>query len=372
MALRVLLLLPSFNAGGAENYALRMIRFAPAGDYEWHVMAPTSGPGNLRNEFERAGAAAHCKTLGFLNPLRMWRFYSFLKAKEIQSVASFNGIFGGLALAVASVAGVPVRIGWHRRSTPAYKPTFFRRLYAQFALKLLEISSTRILSNSEAALDFFHGEKWVDDPRYSIVPNGVDVKLYRDFPESKTLAKERLGLPKDEIVIGHVGRYDPAKNHQTIFRVARELLRESKKYLFLFCGKGTDTPEFFAELERFGIGNACRCLGLQTNLPRVYRATDVFYFPSVTEGQPNALIEAILTGAKCVASDIPGNRSVVPPWLHDRLVPALDAQRAVESIHHCTMQSDSESSNASAWAAERFDLGVNMNRSLETLRIICG
>ena len=371
-ALKVLLLLPSFNAGGAENYALRLIRFASAGDHEWHVMAPTSGPGDLRIEFERAGASAHCQAIGFLNPLRVLRFYRFLRAKEIQSVASFNGVFGGLALAIAALAGVSVRVGWHRRSTPAYKPTFLRRLYAHFALGLLEKASTRILSNSEAALDVFHGEKWGDDPRYSIVPNGVDVKLYRDFPESKELAKERLGFPKDVMVVGHVGRYDPAKNHQTIFRVARELLRENKNYLFVFCGKDTDTPDFAAELERFDIGAACRCMGLQNNLPRIYRAMDVFYFPSVTEGQPNALIEAILTGTPFVASDIPGNRSVVPPWLHEGLVSALDVQQAHEAIRGDGMQSETEIQRASAWAAERFDLAVNMSRSLETLHMQCG
>lgn len=369
---RVLLLLPSFHAGGAENYALRLIRFAPAGDYEWHVMAPKTGPGDLRKEFENAGALTHRQTIGFFNPLNIWRFYQFLRAKKIQSVVSFNGVFGGVALATASIAGVSVRIGWHRRSTPAFKPTFSRRLYALLALKLLEAFSTRVLSNSEAALAFFHGQNWVDDSRFAIVPNGLDVKLYRDFPESKAQAKERLGLPKDATIVGHVGRYDPAKNHQTIFAVAQELLSHERECLFVFCGKDTDSPEFAAELARFGIADFSRCLGLQTNLPRVYRAMDVFYFPSVTEGQPNALIEAILSGTVFVASDIPGNRSVVPPWLHGCLVPALDVHLAVEAIRLCAMRSDCETNKASAWAAERFDLAVNMNRSLETLRIQCG
>ncbi len=59
---------------------------------------------------------------------------------------------------------------------------------------------------------------------------------------------------------------------------------------------------------------------------------DAFFFPSLNEGQPNALLEAILAGVPFVASDIPPHRESLPEWLHDRLVPANDFPLAVEKL----------------------------------------
>jgi glycosyltransferase involved in cell wall biosynthesis len=364
---RVLFVLPSLHAGGAENYVLRLVRFAGPHAFEWHVLSPNLGRGDLHDAFLAEGTQVRYQSIGYFNPVKMLRFYHYLKAGRFDVVCTLNGVFGGLTLAMANAAGVKSRVGWHRRSTPAFRPTWGRRAYAKIALWLLEKNSTRILSNGRAALDHFHGVDWVNDERFGVIPNGVDAGAFLAHRETPQEALKALGIPREGYVIGHVGRYDPAKNHETIFRVAAELIQREPTATFVFCGKGTDSAAFRQRLEHFGIASHCVALGLQPNLPRVYRSFDVFYFPSVTEGQPNALIEALLAKLPFVASDIPGVREVVPPALHAELLPPMAVNPAVEAILTQRRAPQNETQAAFDWAAERFDLARNMALALKTL-----
>lgn len=363
--LRVVCILPSLHAGGAENYMLRLIRFSGNGVFEWHVLSPNLERGDLHDAFQEIGVSVRYQKIGYVNPYRLLHLYRYLKSGKFDAICSLNGVFGGLSLAVAKVAGIGVRVGWHRRSTPAFKPSKLRGVYAKFAVHMLEMSSTRILSNSRAALDYFHGPSWETNDKFGIVPNGIDAGLFLSACETRTQARDALGIPIESYVVGHVGRYDPAKNHETIFRVAAELIRQMPNVTFVFCGRGTDLPPFKQQLDRFGISGCCVTLGLQDDLPRVYRSFDVFYFPSVTEGQPNALIEAVLSRVPLVTVDIPGIKQALPPWYYPKLLPALDVEQAVEALLIQLHPSQSEILTLSEWARDVYDLKKNMSLSLK-------
>ena len=365
---RVLFILPSLHAGGAEHYVLRLIRVARSGAFEWHVLSPSLERGDLHEAFEAEGAKVRYQSIGYFNPLKMLGFYRYVREGRFDVVCTLNGVFGGLTLAIGNAAGAKSRIGWHRRSTPAFKPTWGRRAYSKMALWLLEKNSTRVLSNGRAALDHFHGVDWVNDDRFGVIPNGVDAGPFLAHRETSQEARKVLGIPGEGYVVGHVARYDPAKNHETIFRVARELIRQEPTATFVFCGKGTDSSAFRERLEHYGIADHCIALGLQPNLPRVYRSFDVFYFPSVTEGQPNALIEAMLAGIPVVASDITPIRDMVPPELEGALIPPCDVGLAVARIAGLIEGQRQDVELTRRWAMCRFDPATNFGMFLEELK----
>ncbi len=230
--------MPSLHAGGAENYVLRLVQFARCDAFDWHVISPNPEHGDLHDAFVAGGVTVRYQRIGYFSPFKMLRFYHYLKEARFDVVCTLNGVFGGLTLAIANVAGVQSRIGWHRRSTPAFRPTLGRRVYARIALWLLERNSTRILSNGRAALDHFHGRYWPKDDRFGVIPNGVDARPFVSHGETKSESRRALGIPDEGYVVGHVGRFDPAKNHETIFRVAAELIKREPTVGFVFCGKG--------------------------------------------------------------------------------------------------------------------------------------
>ena len=367
MRRKTLLIIPSWHTGGAETYALRLVKFAGPGSFEWHVMSKGVDAPELRDDFCAAGAHVHDLGLGYANAVQMRKFLKFLDEGRFDTVCTLNGIFGGLSLWLAKKAGVRCRVAWHRRSTPAYRPSAGRALYASASRRLLERSATMILSNSRAALDRFHGPAWMDSGLYRVIPNGVDVRDFEPTPDSRSAARSSLGFRAGEFVIGHVGRVDPAKNHQTIFRVARNIVGIAPNARFLFCGRGTDTPSFRQELDDHGIGEHCVALGVRRDIPSILHGLDAFYFPSVTEGQPNALIEAMLAKVPFVASDIPAIREAVPPASFKDLVSPMDEEAAASALLGIGRGATRHTDDVFAWAKDRFDPSRNFSEALGVL-----
>jgi glycosyltransferase involved in cell wall biosynthesis len=365
---RILVQLPSFDSGGAENYALRLIRYTDSAEHEWHVTS-----GNLRNAiledaFREAGAEVHYASPGFGHPRQVRSFSRFLRHHGFDAITTLTGVFGGLALSLARRAGVPIRVGWHRRSTPAYAQTPGRQLYARASLALLDWGATRILSNSRAALDNHHGPGWARSPKFGVIPNGVDATRFRPRPELRVQVRAELGIAEDALVMGHVGRLDPAKDHDTLLAVAAQLRRTHEELFVLIAGTGTDTFEFGTRLDQAGLRDIVLPLGSRSDIDRLNNAMDVFLFPSVTEGQPNALIEAMLSGVPIVASDIPGIREAVPPELHhQQLFSARDVMSATRIVTELVEGREYDIPFVRAWSAERFDAEKNFGAVMSLL-----
>jgi glycosyltransferase involved in cell wall biosynthesis len=362
MIIKVLFILPTLHAGGAENYALRFIRFCGNEQYDWYVLSPNLHKGDLHDDFEKAGCKIIYQSIGYFDLHKSYKLYKLYKEHEFDVVTNFNGNFSGLSLLVASIACVPKKIAWHRRSTDAFGNNFFKKAYNRFANQLVRWNATHILSNSQFAFDNFYGKYQKNDKRFMVIPNGVDASLF-DISATKEEARKILDLPVDSFIIGHVGRYDPAKNHETIFKVIASLKEKGVQFKFLFCGKGTDSAIFKSRLSYYDIESSVICLGLSKNVPLVYRTLDLFYFPSVTEGQPNALIEAMLSGVPFIASNILPIKEIIPEKFQDYLVEADDVQNTIKKMFKIqTVSHNKITSDTKNWASTHFDPFVNFNK----------
>lgn len=364
---RVLLILPSYGIGGAERYALRLINHAKTHGLEWHVTSVLSQHRALEDAFREVGAAVHHQSPGYAHPWQAWRFFRFLRGYEFHAVMSLNGVFAGLALTLARFAGVPIRIAWHRRSTPAYAPSPLRTLYANLSRLLLASSSTRILSNSAAALDMYHPTVWRASPKYKVIPNGVDSARFSPNPTARARLRSELGTSEDTLVIGHVGRVDPAKDHETLFAAVRLIRQGQRDVRLVLAGPGTDDPHLRTRVAEHGIGAITVTLGPRDDVQDWYNAFDIFAFPSVTEGQPNALIEAMLSGVRVVATDIPGIREALPPSQEAYLVPPRDPSALAKAIERRAAEPLSMTDQVRQWAVDRYDLERNLSLALQPL-----
>ena len=233
---------------------------------------------------------------------------------------------------------------------------------------MFEYASTHILSNSRAALDRFHGSAWKSHRKYKVIPNGVDGCLFCPGQIDPRFMRRELALPESATIVGHVGRFDPAKNHETLFKIVRKA-RDSGMDAWLVCaGTGTDTDAFRERLQTYGIAGCTRALGPRADVERLHQALDVFVFPSVTEGQPNALIEAMLSGVNVLASDIPPVREAIPEGLYGNLFPPLDSERAVALLETIGKGDADQRENARRWAVERHDPASNFSAVLKVMR----
>jgi glycosyltransferase involved in cell wall biosynthesis len=138
------------------------------------------------------------------------------------------------------------------------------------------------------------------NPRVELIPNGVDTGLFTPGRRERPEAAPRRILS--------VGRLSPEKNLAAVLTAASSL---GGGAVVTMVGGGPLRDALEAQARREGVVVEFPGVMDHRRLPAVYRAADVFVLASFTEGHPKVLLEAMACGLPVVASDCPGNRSLV-------------------------------------------------------------
>ena len=320
---------PTLDAGGIENYLLRFLKYIENNNNNITVICRSQNYGDLEPKYEKLPIEIIHQPLGYINIKNILIYRKILKKKKFDTIVDFNGNFTGIVMILSILLGISNRITFYRRSSDAFNKNLFNNLYNWFLNILVFRFSTKILSNSKSALDYFFENKYIGNSKFKVIKNGVDPKIF-NFNYNKIELKIKYGLPLEKKIVGHIGRYDKAKNHETIFQVANKLVNDN--FHFVFCGIGTNSVEFLSKLEEYSIANISTCLGIQDKVEEILNTFDIFYFPSITEGQPNALIEAMMCNIPFLASNIDPIKEVIPKKFFTKLVDPLDEIDAVKKL----------------------------------------
>ena len=354
---KVCFILSTLNPGGVENYLLRFLSYVN-GRYDVTVLCAYEDQIDLLDEYVAVGVAVVFRKTGYYNLLNWVGLYQYFKENDFDAVCNFAGNFAGVSILIAKLSGIKKRITAYRRSSHGFKTTSIKLLYDYIVKQLVFMYSTNIISNSEYALKVFFLDKYKTDNRFRVIRNGIDSKKLICTDDKATI-KAKYGIPVNSYVIGHVARYDPSKNHKTIFKVALEIFNKCDDAIFIFCGKETDCSEMRKMAAETDVKRVY-LLGTQSDVSSVYRMMDLFYFPSVTEGQPNALIEAMLCGLPVVSSSIEPIKEVIPETDHHTLIDPYDVKIAVETLISVKNEPDTrEKYMFKEWAQKMFDPANN-------------
>lgn len=168
--------------------------------------------------------------------------------------------------------------------------------------------------------------------RITRIPNGVDVNHFHpDGGARLQEARRHLGLPLGPLLV-FAGRLDPQKGLQTLIEVMRSPSMEALGAHLVILGEGPQRTALEATIRRDGLAARVLLRGLVDDVAPYLRAADIFVFPSVGEGMPNALLEAMASGLPCVASAIGGCRDVIANGETGLLVPPGDAPALQEVV----------------------------------------
>lgn len=164
------------------------------------------------------------------------------------------------------------------------------------------------------------------------IPNGVDPDRFRPASDA---AGERaaLNLPAGPLVI-FAGRLDPQKGLDTLITAVEPLLRATPELRVLLLGDGPLRGDLEARIRHADLADRILLHGIVADVAAYLRSADVFVLPSVGEGMPNALLEAMATGLPCVASEIGGCRDVIDDGQTGLLVPPGDAGALRATLEH--------------------------------------
>lgn len=332
---RVLLLCHSLEIGGLETYLLRLldyVRVSGGRDAQIHILCKSGRLGALRDDFLALGAVLWPLRQRHVNPFDWLALRRLLLAQNYDAVCDFGGTFGAVAMLAARSAAVPRRLVFFRSMGASSGLGMMRAIYRRVAGAVVLRCATTILSNSEGALrEAFPAQRQLGPPRFRVVRNGLPVRADRLTVQERTVLRAQLGVATDEALILHVGRFRWEKNHSLILAVAAELQRCGVRARFVLAGGGV-SEALQAQITALRLRNLV-VLGERRDVAHLLDAADVFFFPSLSEGQPNALLEAIAVGLPFVAANIASIRECLPSWWADRaLVAPRDVQAAASLL----------------------------------------
>jgi len=165
-----------------------------------------------------------------------------------------------------------------------------------------------------------------------ITPNGVDSERFRPDEEVRAAARQELGIPPQALLVGTVGRLEAVKAQADLVRAVAELSERLPDLHLLILGEGSERGALESLAREAGLATRVHLPGFREEVERVLPALDVFVLPSLSEGMPNALLQAMAAGLPAVASDVGGNPEVLRVGETGLLVPAGDCYELARAI----------------------------------------
>jgi glycosyltransferase involved in cell wall biosynthesis len=352
MEKNIIFFVSSLDSGGIENYLLRFINFEYSNFKSIVVYCKTGKGGQLEDLYKKYNNVIIVKgKTSYFNPVSFIKLYAYLKKNKFQTVCDFSGNFAGLIVWIAFLANIKKRIVFYRGASDHFDTNFFKSIYNNFVKRLVLLNATKILSNSKAALDYFYPNQYQNDKRFEVIYNGIDASNYANITDT---IKDEFSIPKDAFLVGHVGRYNVAKNHETVLKVAIALCKAHKDIFFILCGNDVQ-KNLYSKVADENLQKQIIVCENRTDIPVILNSLDCFYFPSLTEGQPNALIEAMIMGIPVVTSNIPPIKEMFPLTFKNQLIDPLDWEMAIMKINNIKKsQSNDTNQNLKKWALEQF------------------
>lgn len=160
--------------------------------------------------------------------------------------------------------------------------------------------------------DYTRAKSWSlrNNGKVYYVPGvGVDIEKINKKTIDREAKRKELGIKENEKVILSVGELIKRKNHEMIIRALSNL--QEQNYVYLICGRGVLMKHLIDLSVRLGIQEKVKFLGFRKDIVEICKAADLFVFPSIHEGLPVALMEAMACGVPCIASDVRGNRDLL-------------------------------------------------------------
>lgn len=309
---RVLNLFTIMNRGGAETMVMNYYRKIDRTKVQFDFMVHRQEHGAYDDEIEALGGRIFRMspiapaTLGkYLRELRDF----FQSHPEYRILHAHMSELGYFAFKEAKKWGVPVRI-CHAHNAPVFFSETvgekIKRIPREILARLIRRECTDFFTCSQIAGEWLFGRKF--SKKMVFMRNAVDAAAFRYNKNLSERIKSQWGW-QDHLVIGHVGRFNPQKNHDFLIDVFEFFYQKHPNAVLVLVGSGFLEPIIKEKVLEKHLDGCVKFLGNRSDMVELYQAFDLFLFPSLYEGLPVSLVEAQAAGIPCVVSDRISNQT---------------------------------------------------------------
>lgn len=299
--LRILHIVQSMNRGGIETMLMNFYRNIDREKIQFDFLMTELTKCDYEDEIIDSGGK-----IFRVSPISAYSPYKYLndvnrffkKNPDYRIVHSHMNAVSTLPLFVAKRNHIPVRI-CHSHSTLAdgTKGVLKRILGNQ-----LRYIANNYFACSYAAAKFLYGNWFFKGQSCYVLNNAIDAQLYAFDTNIRSQLREQYNVG-DKILIGHVGRFTRAKNHNFILDVFKSVHESNSNTILMLIGDGELRPKIEKKIILLGLVDSVIMTGAVSRVYDYLQAIDLFIFPSLFEGLGMSIIEAQAAGLKCIASD---------------------------------------------------------------------
>jgi glycosyltransferase involved in cell wall biosynthesis len=223
---------------------------------------------------------------------------------------------------------------------------------------------------SQSTADFVIKARRIPPAKVKVVYLGVPLEEFsRARPAGEVrAAREELGIAPDDFAIGTVTRLHESKGNTYLVDAARLVLDERPRARFFVVGEGPLREGLEQQAKALGLGDRFVFAGFARDVPRVISAFDLSVFPSLWEGTPLTVFEALAMGKPIVATDADGLLDVLTDGRDAIIVPKRDARARADGIVRTIDEPETrvKIGEAAAMTGRQFDIAAFV-RKMERL-----
>lgn len=327
--IKILQLVNGFAIGGAEGKLLDLVKHVNRDRFEIIVCSVGQG-GPLQGEFEKLGI----KVVIFQKKFA-FDFSLILKVKRlieeegidiIQTTLLYADLIGAIA---ARLANVPSVISWETVSHGSFDTLRTKQRHKmayRFAMRYVK----KIVAVSDETRDSIIMYRKIDSEKIQTIHYGVNLNKFQKI--SSNGKRQEIGISEDAKVIGVVARIEEVKGHRYLIEAAQEIVKKIPSVYFIFIGDGSLRTELENRVEELGLTSHFKFLGFRKDVHELLNSIDVFVLPSISEGLPNVILEAMASEKPVVASAVGGIPEAVIDGETGYLVPEKNTVALQEAI----------------------------------------
>jgi len=309
--------LGSLRVGGAERSVVNYLQAADRRRFRHSVLCLTEA-GALAALVRELGIPVHVRRVRWRTGARDVLSLAAWLRRERAAVVHSHLYYGSLwGRAAGLVARVPALV------TTEHGKELWKNRAQLWLGRQLSRRTCRHIVVSEDGLRLRIEREGLDPDRLTRIANGVVVTGTPD-PERRRRVRDALGLDDRQPVVGTVGRTVAAKGYPDLLAALARLRPGHPDLRWLLIGDGPERPALLAAAAKAGLDDVVIAAGQRTDIPDLLAAMDVFVMPSLREGLPVALLEAMATGRACLVTDTGGMPEAVDHGQAGVVVPAGD------------------------------------------------
>lgn len=299
---KVLAVLSGLSAGGAETMYINLYRNMNKERFAVDFLIFGNDDAFYADEVKKSGSKIFKMDYvqksginGFCNSIKR----CICENGPYDVVHSHIDYLSGYVMKVAKKCNVKIRLAHshstyahtHRGSISGLLMVHIRRMINKYATGLLACST-------EAAKYMFGNAK---ANSAVVINNAIDLNRFSDKGQYSDINFDFQSAGKK--IILHIGRFTDPKNHETLIDIFDKYLTRNSNSLLLLAGEGELKDKIVHLVEKKGLQNDVKFLGVRADIPQLLAVADVFVLPSKFEGVPVTLIEAQAMNVPCVVSD---------------------------------------------------------------------